>query len=157
MAMSDRIGVMNNARLAQVDRPHTAYEHPEDNFVSSFLGKSNTFKGQVKSLFDGETLIDASGVEFLARTDQFEPGASVNVSVRPEKIQFCEPSKGQIDGVINTRIFLGNQWVFQVDSDIGEFVVVSQNTGREAIDEGHKVGLSWSAREVRALPLEKQA
>ncbi len=157
MAMSDRIAVMNNGRLAQVDRPHRAYEHPGDNFVSNFLGKSNTFKGQVKDVSDGTARINASGVDFLARNDLFEPGTTVNVSVRPEKIQFCEPGKGQIDGSISTRIFLGNQWVFQVDSDIGEFVVVGQNTGREVVEEGHKVGLNWSEREVRVLPMENQA
>lgn len=157
MAMSDRIAVMNNARLAQVDRPYTAYEHPGDNFVSSFLGKSNTFKGQVQDVTDGTTLVEVSGTKFLARNNQFENGASVNVSIRPEKIQFCEQGKGQIDGSINTRIFLGNQWVFQISSDIGEFVVVSQNTGREAVEEGHKVGLNWSELEVRILPLENQS
>ncbi len=154
MAMSDRIAVMNNGKLVQVDRPHTAYEYPGDSFVTEFLGKSNMFAGIVRDVSDGITAVDVAGVTVLARSKQFEVNAAVNVSIRPEKIKFTEQSKGVIDGTIKARIFLGNQWVFQLDTPMGEFVVVSQNTGREEAEEGHKSGLDWSAQDMRILPRE---
>ncbi len=154
MAMSDRIAVMNDARLAQVDRPYTVYEHPGDRFVTGFLGKSNMFQGVVKHASDGITAIKVAGIEFLTRDDQHQSGASVNVSIRPEKIRFTEAGKGILDGSIHARIFLGNQWIFQVDTELGDFVVISQNTGQEEVAEGHQIGLDWAAREVRVLPGE---
>ena len=154
MAMSDRIAVMNNARLAQVDRPYTVYEHPGDRFVTGFLGKSNMFQGVVKHASDGITAIEVAGIEFLTRDDKHQSGSSVNVSIRPEKIRFTEAGKGMLDGSIHARIFLGNQWIFQVDTELGDFVVISQNTGQEEVAEGHQIGLDWAAREVRVLPGE---
>ena len=154
MAMSDRIAVMNVGKLAQVDRPYVAYEHPGDNFVTSFLGKSNTFEGVIKSTSDGKSAIDVAGIEFLSQDEKFEQGAAVNVSIRPEKIQFTQSGKGLLDGTIKARIFLGHQWVFQLETELGEFAVVRQNAGQEEVEEGNTVGLDWSAREVRLLPRE---
>jgi putative spermidine/putrescine transport system ATP-binding protein len=151
MAMSDRIAVMHGGRLAQVDRPYDAYEFPSDSFVTQFLGKSNMFMGEIKNMSGGLTSIDVSGVDFIAQNGSFESGSPVHVSIRPEKIKLVKANKGLLNGTINAQIFLGNQWIFQIDTSIGEFVVVAQNTGRQDAEEGQKVGLDWSPEEVRVL------
>jgi multiple sugar transport system ATP-binding protein len=38
MSMGDRIAVMNDGRLVQVDNPLTVYDHPADTFVGGFIG-----------------------------------------------------------------------------------------------------------------------
>lgn len=151
MAMSDRIAVMNEGRLAQVDQPYKAYEHPGDSFVTQFLGKSNVFAGTVSTVNDSATAIDVSGIEFKASGNAFEQGAPVNVSVRPEKVRLVKADQGLLNGKIHARIFLGNHWVFQIDTEIGEIVAIAQNTGYQAMDEGQKIGLEWSPEEVRVL------
>lgn len=154
MAMSDRIAVMNEGELAQVDQPHVAYEYPGDSFVTEFLGKSNVFHGTVKSISDGISAVDVDGVTFLVRSEKFEVGAPVDISIRPEKISLVETDKGLVNGHIKSRIFLGTHWVFQVATNVGELVVISQNTGWQTIEENQKAGLDWSADEMRALPRE---
>jgi len=154
MAMSDRIAVMNKGKLAQVDRPYIAYEHPGDGFVTEFLGKSNVFSGAIKDISDGVAMVEVEGVQFLSRSDKFPIGAPVDVSIRPEKVRLVEAAKSMLSGTIKARIFLGTHWVFQVDSKIGELVVVSQNTGLQDLEEGNTVGLDWSMEEVRMLPRE---
>ena len=151
MAMSDRIAVMNEGRLAQVDQPYKAYEHPGDSFVTQFLGKSNVFAGTVSTVNGSATAIDVSGIEFKASSNAFEQGAPVNVSVRPEKVRLVKADQGLLNGKIHARIFLGNHWVFQIDTEIGEIIAIAQNTGYQAMDEGQKIGLEWSAEEVRVL------
>ena len=151
MAMSDRIAVMNEGRLAQVDQPYKAYEHPGDSFVTQFLGKSNVFAGTVSTVNGSATAIDVSGIEFKASSNAFEQGAPVNVSVRPEKVRLVKADQGLLNGKIHARIFLGNHWVFQIDTEIGEIIAIAQNTGYQAMDEGQKIGLEWSPEEVRVL------
>ncbi len=151
MAMSDRIAVMHEGRLAQVDRPYEAYERPSDSFVTKFLGKSNMFDGTGKGSSDGLGAIDVAGVEFLVRDVDIENGALVHVSVRPEKIRLIEAGKGRIDGTVTAQIFLGDQWVFQIETSLGAFDVVTQNTGGHQVGEGTTVGLDWSPEEVRVL------
>lgn len=154
MAMSDRIAVMHQGRLAQVDRPYEAYERPSDDFVTKFLGKSNMFDGIGKGTSDGLAAFDVSGVEFLSRETDIETGAPVHVSVRPEKIQLVKVGAGQIDGTVTAQIFLGNQWVFQIETPLGPMDVVTQNTGGRQVEEGDAIGLNWSPDEVRILARE---
>ena len=54
LSMSDRVAVMNEGRLVQVDMPYQAYEFPETPFVSGFLGKSNKFSGVVSGQSNGK-------------------------------------------------------------------------------------------------------
>ena len=152
--MSDRIAVMHEGRLAQVDRPYEAYERPSDSFVTKFLGKSNMFDGVGKGTSEGISAIDVKGIEFLARDVNLESGASVHVSVRPEKIKLVEAGKGQIEGTVTAQIFLGDQWVFQIETPLGAMDVVTQNSGGRQVEEGTKVGLDWSPEEVRVLSRE---
>ena len=151
MAMSDRIAVMHEGRLAQVDRPYEAYERPSDSFVTKFLGKSNMFDGICKGTSDQLTAIDVNGIEFLTRDVEVESNAPVHVSVRPEKIRLVGVGKGRIDGTISAQVFLGDQWVFQIETPLGAMDVVTQNSGGRQVEEGSAVGLEWSPEEVRIL------
>ena len=45
--MSDRIAVMNKARLEQVGTPFKIYERPRTRFVADFIGATNFFGGRV--------------------------------------------------------------------------------------------------------------
>ena len=44
--LADRIGVMNVGRLLEVGPPSELYEHPQTEFVASFLGTANLLVGQ---------------------------------------------------------------------------------------------------------------
>ena len=116
MAMSDRIAVMNNGRLVQVDRPFNAYEYPGDSFVSKFLGKSNMFSGRIKETSNGAVVIDVTGVTFQAAAGEFETGAQVHVSVRPEKIRLVFPCDGSrlfgITLTLSTPSISASTWVW---------------------------------------------
>ena len=45
--MSDRIAVMHDGVLEQLDVPMEIYEHPKTKFVAGFIGESNIFDGKV--------------------------------------------------------------------------------------------------------------
>jgi ABC-type Fe3+/spermidine/putrescine transport system ATPase subunit len=49
LAMSTRIAVMREGRVAQEGRPREIYERPADRFVAAFLGHANVFSGEVRS------------------------------------------------------------------------------------------------------------
>ena len=46
LTMSDRIAVMDNARVAQLGTPAEIYENPRTAFVAKFIGESNFFDGR---------------------------------------------------------------------------------------------------------------
>src|SRR4051812_50078604 len=47
LTMSDRIAVMDNARVAQLGTPAEIYENPRTAFVAKFIGESNFFDGRL--------------------------------------------------------------------------------------------------------------
>ncbi|MGL4653165.1 ABC transporter ATP-binding protein [Cetobacterium sp.] len=44
LSMSDRIVVMDNAKVVQVGTPQDIYENPANNFIGDFIGKVNKFE-----------------------------------------------------------------------------------------------------------------
>ena len=53
-----------------------------------------------------------------------------------------------VSGVIKTRIFQGNHWLYQVDTPTGLIIVIRQNTGEVVPTEGEAVRLAWRAEDM---------
>ena len=147
LALSDRIVVMNQGRVEQISEPYTAYEEPSSEFVGGFLGKANIFKVQTEQ----------SGGATIAKVAQMQIPldghviASGNVIVRPEKVLFSEPSAHALPGKMKTRVFQGNHWLCQVETSVGDVLVIRQNDGVPVPDEGVTVHLRWRAQDMRPV------
>ena len=87
LTMSDRIAVMNRARVVQIGAPDTIYEHPADRFVTDFIGESNILEARVAAVSGDECRVAVGRVEFAApRRDGIETGQTVGFVVRPERV-----------------------------------------------------------------------
>jgi len=89
LSLSDRIGVMNHGRLAQVGTPEELYERPQNRFVASFIGDANFLPGRVVGCAsDGACVVDVPGVAEFTVADgrALAAGVAVDLSVRPERI-----------------------------------------------------------------------
>ena len=70
LTMSDRIAVMSNGVVEQVDTPENVYERPATTFVAGFIGVSNLMPGTVTSATGGRGTIRLdTGLEVEARVD----------------------------------------------------------------------------------------
>ena len=86
MVTSDRIVVMNEGRVEQIDVPHVLYEKPRSRFVAGFVGRTN----------------------FVEREDGV-------YSLRPHAIALlAEPGGNAVEARIASRAFLGEYWDYQV-------------------------------------------
>ena len=47
LSMSDRVAVMSNGHIEQLDDPRSIYDRPQTSFVAEFIGEMNFFTGQV--------------------------------------------------------------------------------------------------------------
>ena len=144
MALSDRIVVMNHGRAEQIGPPHETYEQPATSFVASFLGKTNLLAGRVA----GGTL--SIGDRTWPAPPDLDGGA-VAVTLRPEKIGFADDG---LAGVVRTRLFLGSQWLFQIDTGAGLVLVIRQNGGDAVPAEGATVALAWRLDDMRIARTE---
>ncbi len=153
LALSDRIVVMNQGRVEQVADPFEAYEGPASHFVGGFLGKANVFTPTPQP-FEGETRARIGEAHIPMDGQPVPRGA---VIVRPEKILFSEAGACALPGRMKTRVFQGNHWLCQVETSVGEVLVIRQNDGVPVPAEGQTVHLRWRAQDMCAVAGQERA
>ena len=118
VTMSDRIGVMHDGQLLQVDSPEAIYERPTTRFVADFIGQTNFLEATVAA---ANEVVLANGDRLLLASDQ-PVGTSVAVTVRPERLTVHRRGDGpetrhRLDGRVETVTYLGNAVVYGVGID----------------------------------------
>lgn len=146
MTLADRVVLMKDGQIEQMGKPYDMYEQPNGHFSSTFLGRANVFRGAVQN--------GAFGVNDLtlpAAPDT--PDGEYEYIVRPEKVEFID--KGAlVRGCVAARVFLGNHWLFQVETPVGVIHVTRANTTPPKVGEGDEVGLRWDVENARIVPAE---
>ena len=145
LSISDRVVVMEEGRMTQVDAPYRLYENPATAFISSFVGKMNRLDGIWR-----QGSAEIRGVRLPCAPSGLAEGATTTFAIRPEKIALCAAGAGQIDGTITSAFFLGDSWLLQVETPAGMVAVSMPNRGEEPAKAGMAVGLSWPASALRA-------
>ena len=133
--LGERLGVMNDGRLVQLDAPETVYDDPADRFVESFLGTTNFVDCRVVDE-RGPTLGTPFGVDFEAPIDGagLATGDAVVVSLRPERLSFAPAG----------RVGANSQAV----GDGGEATVSVTTRVEETVYRGSDVRIRLSAGET---------
>jgi putative spermidine/putrescine transport system ATP-binding protein len=150
LSISDRVVVMEQGRMTQVDAPYRLYEQPSNAFIASFVGKTNLIPAIWRP--DGQAgAVEVNGVRLETLVAEFPAGTPVTISIRPEKILLRKPGEGRLDGTIASRFFLGSQWLFTVDTPVGAMTVAIPNQGDEPPNEGSSVGLDWQPADLRVI------
>ena len=104
LAISDRVGVMANGRLEQLDTPATVYQRPATPFVAEFVGVTNAFSGTAA----GGAVLLASGLRVPAAVvNGRAEGAPVRVLVRPDGVRLRPVTGATLTGTVLTHSFLG--------------------------------------------------
>ena len=138
LTMSDRIAVMDHARVAQVGTPAQIYEDPRTAFVAGFIGESNFIDGRTGGRADGQwTVIRPDGGAFRVPDHAgLEAGRTIRIAVRPEWMDLFRPDQvppeeNALPGTVREVIYLGETMHVIVDVAEGESVSVAlRNEGQ---------------------------
>lgn len=101
MAIADRVAVMRDGKMLQIDAPRAIYTHPADAFVASFVGGASRLEGTVENghlRLRGGTLPLPQGA-----TDTSE------FFIRPEALQIDLTGGGPLTGTVERCVFLGDR------------------------------------------------
>ncbi len=121
LTMSDRIAVMHQGSIDQLDTPHKIYNEPITEFVTEFIGDINRLQGEV--ITNGQ--IRYHEYTFFADTRNIAPHKKVNLFIRPEHIE-VHPSEG-IEGKIKQSIFSGTHLKLMIQLIDGTFIHLNQS------------------------------
>ena len=131
MTMADRIAVMDLGRIVQIGTPAEIYEAPNSEFVASFIGDINLFRGQVTGVRDGVVDIETpDGMVIRSETAvPVQPGQQAGFAIRPEKLRV---SRNKPADEVNAAVgevwdigYLGDMTVFHVKLKSGAVVKAS--------------------------------
>jgi multiple sugar transport system ATP-binding protein len=111
MTMGDRIAVMNQGQIQQVDTPLEIYNHPANLFVAQFIGSPpmNLIPVQVKlplSIGNNQFRITLAA-EWESVLNQCA-GRSIVMGIRPEHLTIGLPATKNFRGIVETVEALGN-------------------------------------------------
>jgi spermidine/putrescine ABC transporter ATP-binding subunit len=111
LSLSDRIAVIADGRIRQLDTPDEIYRHPLDRFVASFIGDANVLRARLERI-DGAVATVALGaarVAVPARTLQGGAvGNPVDLFVRPEELRVAEnEAAAAVHGLVAAQIYQG--------------------------------------------------
>jgi len=145
MSMSDRIAVMSEGEIQQLDKPKVIYERPRNRFVANFIGDVNLVEATIKSESDNEYVCTHRSIEFhVDKSSTHQTGDSVTLAIRPEKIDLCSPFDGLFQGTITESTYMGTDTYLHVQVDESTNLEVRcQNVHleRELPSQGTNVGL----------------
>jgi ABC-type Fe3+/spermidine/putrescine transport system ATPase subunit len=118
MVTSDRIAVMNQGHLEQVDAPYEMYHRPKTKFVAGFIGRTNFLKGTRR---DGAIDFGGFAVPWQPLNSGGGSGAAeVLASIRPQSIRLSrvQPAAAAqrccIEASVQRRAYLGESWDYHV-------------------------------------------
>jgi len=153
LALSDRMAVMSQGRVAQVGSPAEIFERPETELVAEFMGAANFFTAEAREagsgllglrLPSGATLtVPTAGPSFGA----FRPGDRVRFIVRPEKLALraAPPEKGfaAVPVTVEDRVYQGASTLWLVRGPGGERFTVCGPGDAPAAANGARAFLCW--------------
>jgi putative spermidine/putrescine transport system ATP-binding protein len=119
ITMSDRIAVMNNGRIVQLDTPERLYAMPQTRFVAEFIGESTLLP------------VEIAGTDVRLAGQLLKPNAPVNgtpgqkwLLVRPEKLSILDGSgdgalQNVFQGTVREVIYQGESFICYVSLPAG--------------------------------------
>jgi spermidine/putrescine ABC transporter ATP-binding subunit len=162
LTMSDRIAIMNEGKIIQLDTPVALYESPANLFVADFIGESNFLRGRVAETDRDRTAVETDDgltiwVEKLNRMDN---GEAVSVAIRPEKIQILTDAPDASNDIANCYsgrieeiIYVGEARIYRVSLAAGTMVDVKVQSGpsTQNFKIGGDIKIGWRTRHGLAL------
>ena len=158
LVMSDRIAVFNFGRIEQLGSPEDLYDAPANRFVASFLGESNFLDVEILGRDGGmcTARISGGGPVRIPAPESADPGQTVTVAIRPEKIVLADGASAVPNAqraVVQEVIFEGEVRRYEVHLDGGATLVLKQvnRQGSSSHVRGDEVTIGWHDADGRVV------
>jgi iron(III) transport system ATP-binding protein len=135
LAVSDKIIVMNRARIAQEGTPSDLYDRPADAFVADFIGGANLVACEVTAVEDGVATVRLGDLTLSVRAGAVGKGPGLAV-IRPSTVDLlAAPAAGRsLSAQVSKATYLGSHWEYTLDTPIGELFVM------QPVESRHEAG-----------------
>ena len=155
MTVSDRIVLMRNGRIVEVNTPEQLYQAPEHLFTANFVGETNLLEGVVVEVRSEMSLVELrDGTVVEAKPSNFRSGDAVVLSIRPERVH---PATEGLHAVVEKITFMGTYIRITVETDSEDTVEFDVTTSEDRdYNVGNDVYLIWSRRSGIIYPRPRE-
>ena len=144
MTMGDRVAVLKDGILQQVDSPRRMYDHPDNVFVAGFIGSpamnllTVPVEGSSVKFGDGQIEVPRETVEKVG-----EGGREVTIGVRPEDMALVGAGEG-LKTTVNLVEELGADAYVYGTADVNgqQLDVIARVDGRKPPEKGEAVNFA---------------
>jgi iron(III) transport system ATP-binding protein len=154
MVTSDRIVVMNQGSIEQIDTPYDLYTAPRTKFVASFIGRTNFLmatRDHEKVVFQGFSLPAGP----FDRCEDLGPQSLF--SLRPQSIRVSRSKPAGIDraevwveGRVVSRSYFGDRWDYGIDPGGGMTIIASAEP-RQQFQVGETVWMAVDPKDMAPI------
>jgi spermidine/putrescine transport system ATP-binding protein len=154
LSMSDRIAIINNGRIEQVDTARKVYEEPNTLFTAQFIGEANIFNTLVEEASERAITVNIESKLFtLQNTKNHRTGDLISVIIRPEDINVWDQaeitdSTEMLPGVIEEVIYKGSTVDLMLQLPSGVRLAATEFFNEDDpnlnYDVGEKVWIEWT-------------
>ena len=156
LIMSDRIAVMFDGQIAQLDSPQALYRRPVSRRVAEFIGVMNFIEAEVTAETGDRLTVDVAGLGAVDLSAEQCPGGGggrgAAVGIRPETMTLLidgETRSGRItEGSVEEVVYYGDMTYYDIRLDgVPAPVTISMRNlpGRAVLERGARARVAWDA------------
>ncbi len=150
MAISDRIAVMKDGVIQHIGTPQDIYHRPKNIFVATFIGRTNFLNAKYIS---NKKEIALGGFSLKIDDITQKSDTDVILSIRPEDFLISKEKKGELQGTVKDRIFLGLNTHIIVELDLtGQNVeIIHESSFENSLNNGERVWLTIKQQKINVF------
>jgi putative spermidine/putrescine transport system ATP-binding protein len=103
LTMSDRICVMNNGKIEQIDTPKGLYSQPKNRFVATFIGEINLLEGGVSGAEEACVAVRPENIRIASENGEYETTLPVKIA---EMIYVGEAVKARVTTTFGKELMI---------------------------------------------------
>ncbi|MSP87976.1 MAG: ABC transporter ATP-binding protein [Alphaproteobacteria bacterium] len=163
LSMSDRVAVMRNGRVEQLDQPDRLYSRPVNAFVANFVGRTNLLAVEVIEVFAAQSSCkvrstDAPDLAFsvaIADADRaWRPGDRCLLGFRPENGVLGSTAENRIGARVRDVRYFGATRSVALTNALGGSLDIDVPSGNPIPARGESTEISWRPNGCFLLPRE---
>jgi len=132
MALADRIAVMRDGAIRQVDTPERIFAEPVDEMVARFVGQSTIVSAEVVAARGDGVLLSLAGRDIAARTAGPMAPGPCRVVIRPQDVHLDE---GGMPARVTRTTYRGGSWDTSLKVNGLDDVLTARLSVKPTIDE----------------------
>lgn len=157
-ALSQRVAILRDGGIEQIDVPSAIRERPATGFVARFVGIQNVFNGEVQQVSNDSVCVSTLVGEFRARPTEWlendlKRGMCAAYVIQPHKVRIGTDAQNCVKGVVESHKCDG--FVESINVSVNDLGSIQCQTRRDKtlrVQVDDEISLSWDSMDSFVVP-----